>query len=356
MAHEKDHEYAHEMFYECVRGDQGNLQYVEAMLQNLRARYSDNKKNSRHLLPLSGTKDFRKALSHQSWADVLSLGIRLLERDPWNVATLHGLARACEALHYNEVELAYLKQAMDAAPKDADVNRHCAKSLARMGQFDQAIACWHRVEEIHRNDREAAEMISRLAEERMKYPGGKPPAGAKSLGQATGIEEQTTKEIRETQGMQVPPEIPLTPRERLERAIEEDPADVSNYLKLSELLCEMEHFENAERTLMRAMEYCAQRQLIEDKLATVRAQRNATESKAAELQRQKELRAQRKGFRMPWLELLLVGAGVALLFQFMPSWWDTLSQKAMAHAQVLLIALNVVVLVTLILWRQWKSL
>jgi hypothetical protein len=78
------------------------------------------------------------------------------------------MAKACEALHYNEVELVYLKPALDAAPKDANVNRHCARSLARMGQFDQAIACWHRVDEITGKDREAAAMISQLAEERMR--------------------------------------------------------------------------------------------------------------------------------------------------------------------------------------------
>jgi hypothetical protein len=70
-------------------------------------------------------------------------------------------------LHHNEVELVYLKQALEANPKDADVNRHCARSLARMGQFDQAIACWHRVEKIVPGDREVARMISELSEQKV---------------------------------------------------------------------------------------------------------------------------------------------------------------------------------------------
>jgi hypothetical protein len=58
---------------------------------------------------------------------------------------------------------------------------------------------------------------------------------------------------------------------------------------------------------------------------------------------------------MPWLELVLLTAGVALLFQMMPSWWAALSGKLAAHAQVLLIVGNAVALVLLIIWRQWKK-
>ncbi len=36
-----------------------------------------------------------------------------------------------------------------------------AESLARMGQFDQAIACWHRIEELDKGNDEARRKISR---------------------------------------------------------------------------------------------------------------------------------------------------------------------------------------------------
>jgi tetratricopeptide (TPR) repeat protein len=174
---EKDYEYAHAMFAECVAQDPANLEYVEALLANSKAMFRGDKKNARHLMRLSGERELKKTVVDKDWPNVLRLGIDVLKGDPWHVATLRKMAEACEALHYNEVELAYLKQALDAAPKNADVNRHCARSLARMGQFDQAIACWHRVEEITRGDREATEMISKLAEEKMQWQGR--PVGKK---------------------------------------------------------------------------------------------------------------------------------------------------------------------------------
>jgi len=51
---------------------------------------------------------------------------------------------------------------------------------------------------------------------------------------------------------------------------------------------------------------------------------------------------------MPWLELALVGAVVALLLQIFPSWWDAVAAFAVEHLQILLILANVVVVVVLI--------
>lgn len=353
LAVQHDVDYAHEMFLQCVLGDPGNLAYVESLLDNLRAKYDVPSKKFFSIFRSGVNRALKNAVDTRDYRLALKLGLDALGADPWHAPTLHVLANICATQHFNEVELVYLKQALQGSPKDADVNRHCARSLARMGQFDQAIACWHRIEEIRGKDREATEMISRLTEEKMKYPGGKPPAGSKSVNQVPRTE--TTEETQDVQSVQSLAEIPIAPRQRLEQAIEADPADVGNYLKLAELLCDMERYENAERTLMRAMDYCVQRQLIEDALARVRVQRGAAEREAAELERQRELRAQRKGLRVPWLELLLVGAGIALLFQFMPSWWTALSEKVVVHARILLIACNVVALVFLILWRQWKK-
>lgn len=169
---EKNYDYAHAMFAECVLHDPGNQQFVEALIKNVRARTPRPPKWRLG----GGHRGLRQAAQRQDWPAVIRVGVERLKDDPWDVAALRAMAEASAALHHNEVELVYLKQALDAAPKNADVNRHCARSLARMGQFDQAIACWHRVETLQPQDAEAAKMISLLAEERLKYPGGRPPS------------------------------------------------------------------------------------------------------------------------------------------------------------------------------------
>jgi hypothetical protein len=46
---EKDYEYAHAMFTECVAQDRANLEYVEALLFNLKAKFGGDTKNARHV-------------------------------------------------------------------------------------------------------------------------------------------------------------------------------------------------------------------------------------------------------------------------------------------------------------------
>ena len=128
---------------------------------------------ARDLTGLGGKGAVKKAAAKKDWAEVLKHGPEQLKTNPWDVPTLRAMAYACEAHAYNEVELRYLKNALDANPKDVEVNRHCALSLARMGQFDQAIACWHRIAESKRDYAEAQERMRQLnaARDVLRDPG-----------------------------------------------------------------------------------------------------------------------------------------------------------------------------------------
>ncbi len=155
-----DFEYAHSLLVECMTQDPSNLVYLEAFLGNLQRKYNNNKRGA--MLNFGGRGGFKKAVTGEQWREVLRLGPDVLKSNPWDVATLRGMATACAALGYYEVELRYLRNALEAKPKDADVNRHCAHSLARVGRFDQAIACWQRVDEAIGGDREAQEAVAEL--------------------------------------------------------------------------------------------------------------------------------------------------------------------------------------------------
>lgn len=252
----RDHDYAHTMFTECVVKDPGNLVYVEAFLSNLQEKYKNNKRGGGFLGLGGGSRgEFKKAVAKKQWSDVLRLGPDLLKANPWDVPALRAMAQACEAYHFNEVELRYLKNALDANPKDVEVNRHCAKSLARMGQFDQAIACWHRIEELRKNDTEAPKMISELTLERNRAQAGfgGPPAAARRAGAAA---ESVAAAPRDTSAEVPAPakkrEIQLTPIQRFEKAISDDPTIVENYLELIDLYVAEQRYADAERVLQRA--------------------------------------------------------------------------------------------------------
>ncbi len=266
----RDHDYINTMFSECVAKDPSNLVYVEAFLGNLQHKYNNNKRGARFMLGGGNRGEFKKALTKKNWIEVLQLGPELLKSNPWDVATLRGMAQACEAYRYNEVELRYLKNALDANPKDIDVNRHCALSLARMGQFDQAIACWHRIEELKPHNAEASKMIADLSIERTRAQAGYGPPltnarrGPVAAGKPAASGEKTPAATPSTPATAAPADAPapaapppkreiqLTPVQQLERAIADDPTIVENYLELVDLYLQDRRFAEAERVVQRA--------------------------------------------------------------------------------------------------------
>ncbi|MCH2126614.1 MAG: hypothetical protein MK165_17620 [Pirellulaceae bacterium] len=263
-----DYDYVHAMFLECVIKDPGNLVYVEVFLENLQRKFGDNKKGAK-FKGLGGRGPFKKAVAKGDWEQILQLGPELLKSNPWDVATLRGLANACEQYEFNEVELRYLKNALDANPKDVDVNRHCAHSLARVGQFAQAIACWHRIEELRPRDTEPAEMISELTVERQKFLSGvaddnTPPAarskqGASPEGQTEVVESSKTAppSTPPTLAEPMPIEdrrIELTERQKLEQQVARAPEDLDGYTALADLHTTEGRFVEAEQVLAKAFQ------------------------------------------------------------------------------------------------------
>jgi tetratricopeptide (TPR) repeat protein len=270
-----DFDYANTSLTECITSDPGNLVYVEAFFENLAKKYDNNKKGAKLQLFLNRSP-FKKALANKQWLEVLKTGPEILKVNPWDSATLRGMAEACEHLQLSEVELRYLKNALDGNPKDAEVNRHCARSLARMGQYDQAIACWARVSEIKRNDPEAQKMIGDLQIEKTKWkfgmlsPDDRNKRAAAGQGSAAKPASKPTDEMKvsrpsaaeaslevdtSTPAEESPKkrEIQLTPSQRLEQAIQNDPTIIENYLELATVYADEGRLADAEKTLQKGL-------------------------------------------------------------------------------------------------------
>lgn len=245
-----DHDYANTMFTECVANDPGNPVYLDAFLENLQRKYNNKKKGGKLLGFGGGKGNLKKLAGKDDWQGVIVAGLALLKGNPWDVPVLRAIAEACEALHLNEVELRYLKNALVAKPKDPEVNRHCARSLGRMGQYDMAIACWHRVEEGKRNDREAAQAISDLTLEKNRASAGfgtavelpSSPVNPKAVADGENSNEATRKNID------------LTPRQKLEQSIIEDATVAENYIELAKVLLGESRYGEAEKVLNRGLD------------------------------------------------------------------------------------------------------
>lgn len=281
-----DRNYANTMFTQCVVSDPGNLVYVEAFLDNLAQMYNDDKRGKR----VGGRGPFKRALAKKDWLQALKQGPLLLKSNPWDVHTLRGMADACEAYGYHEAELRYLKNALDGSPKDINVNKHCGTALARVGQFDQAIACWHRAEEIKPSDKEATKMVSLLTEDKARVASGLPPKAVKLATRRRPADEDGAQQQTEESGSEgqtsARREIELTPRQQLERTIEEFPAKVDAYMELAELLQGEDRHADAIKVLTKAQAATGNnlkiREQLEDaEIGRMRHQLSIAEKKAA---------------------------------------------------------------------------
>jgi len=250
----KDHDYANQLFSQCVAEDPANLIYLQSFLANLQSKYGDNKKGAKMagLKIKSHRSAMAKAAGKGEWPAALQAGCAALSVNPWDIPTLLAMAEACNELAIDECQLYYLRWAMDIDAKDATVNRQAALALQRMGQFDQAIACWHRVEQAKPHDEEALQAISRLSVEKTIHEGGYDPEILKDDSSSTSGEKVSVARYSRDSADPLP-EDDLSPEERLRAALAADPSVIENYLQLSDILVHDARLDEAEKLLERGL-------------------------------------------------------------------------------------------------------
>ena len=258
-AEKADHAYAHDLFTQCLVEDPANLIYLQHFLSNLAQKYGNSKKGSRFsALRTKGSRmTLNKAAGKGQWRDAFTAACEAFKSNPWDINTLLDVADAYQQIGSDECQLYALRWALDAAPKDATVNRRAAETLARLGQFDQAISCWRRVEQAKPGDEQAAKAISQLSVEKTIQKGGY----NQELLQATTTDSQELQQSvrdRIAQGPKedVPAAKPKADSGRetaLLAAIEAQPADVANYLELADLFSAQNRLREASEILTRAL-------------------------------------------------------------------------------------------------------
>jgi tetratricopeptide (TPR) repeat protein len=260
-AEKEDFNYATELFTQCVVEDPGNVIYLQHFFANLQKKYKDNKSGARFAsLKISSQRSaVTKATAKGLWSDALKSGCAALALNPWDIPTLLAMAQACKELGIDECQLYYLRRALDANPKDIATNRQAALTLQRMGQFDQAIACWHRVEQAKPHDEEALQAISRLSVEKTIHEGGYDSSVLMQSGGAGSPSKVSVAQYSRDSKNKIPTEVTddeldLPPEQRFQQAIARDPSDLQAYFKLADLYVQQQRYEEAEKVLERALQ------------------------------------------------------------------------------------------------------
>lgn len=260
-AEKDDFNYATELFTQCVVEDPGNIIYLQHFFANLQKKYKDNKSGARFAsLKISSHRStLSKAAAKGRWTEALRAGCAALALNPWDIPTLMAMAEVCRELGADECQLYYLRKALDANPKDAAVNRQAALALQRMGQFDQAIACWHRVEQAKPHDEEALQAISRLSVEKTIHEGGYDSSvltqGGTPRNQPQASVARHSRDGRADPAADSTDGGPkLSPEQKFQQAIVQDPANLQAYFGLADLYMQRHRYDEAIKLLERALQ------------------------------------------------------------------------------------------------------
>ncbi len=253
-AEKNDHDYANQLFSQCVAEDPGNLVYIQALFDNLYKKYQDNRKGA----TLAGLKiksprsALTRAAAKNDWTAAFQSGCQALSLNPWDIPTLLALASACQSVRLEQCQLFYLRSALSTDPQHTEVNRQAGLALQQMGQFDQAIACWQRVQQANPQDEEARQAMSRLSVEKTIQAGG---YDEKTLtGTADDSPQVSVAKLARDAAPAEAGEAALSPEEKLTAAIAANPTEIENYLRLSDIHLHHDRYDEADHALTQAQQ------------------------------------------------------------------------------------------------------
>jgi len=252
-----DFDYADSLLGQCVVGDPSNPDYITPYLENLYKKYNNNRKGSK-LSGLSGVgarSAMKKAVAQKQWDGVVKYAVDLLKLNPWDTGALTAVATACAAWEYDECELRWLRAALSSAPSDAEVNRSCAAALTKRAQYDQAIACLHRVKEARPNDEDVDREIATLALRK---------ARAKDTYEDADKSKQSSSQSSSAEQQQAPSRV--SPEDKLKRQIAKEPQTIANYLDLAQIYVNSERYREAEAVLVKALEVSGNNSDVRERL------------------------------------------------------------------------------------------
>lgn len=237
-----DHDYAHELFSQCVIADPGNVVYTQTCLANLIQKHGGKKKTSMFgaFKGLGSKGGAKKAALKKDWLGVVKSGLEVLSKNPWDTSTFLSMAEACEHLGLRESQMVYLRAALKFNPEDLHINRLCAAAFREHRDYAGALACWQRVLKARPDDEEANRTIAQIAAEQTIDKGGYEKAES-----SRDVKRTPTS----TAGIQ---REELTPEQQLLRQIQKQPDHKAAYVELAQLYLRIDQYQPAEEILAKA--------------------------------------------------------------------------------------------------------
>jgi tetratricopeptide (TPR) repeat protein len=224
--------YAVQMYSDACKIAPGNLAFRQALRGIERRKFNNDPSKVGMLV---GTKTqpikLRARAAKGNWSQVLEICEEAFVHNPWDVGAARQAAEAAEQLGLLDVAQWLLESVLQQAGNDAEFYRFLARIFQGQEQWQKAIACWDRVRKLDPTDETASRQINALS--------------ASATITRSGLHQSIDKH-REAVGRSgpEPAEAPsdsglrrrqaLTPEQRFEQEIQEDPDQIRPYLDLAD--------------------------------------------------------------------------------------------------------------------------
>ncbi|QDV37905.1 tetratricopeptide repeat protein [Tautonia plasticadhaerens] len=206
-----------------------------------------------------GRGHWLEALEHCEEAFVVS---------PWDVGASRDFAEAAEQLGSRPLARWAMEAVQAQAAEDVAFWKQMAHVYAFCEDFPRAILCWERIKKLNPADDEAAHQINALSASQTIHGSGLHEQVRRNEAQLAAEKSEVDGEVEAIRGRQA-----LSPEQRFERDLQEDPARPGPYLELAEHYRRQQRLDEARDVLARGLKALPDQASLRDSYAEVQIAR-----------------------------------------------------------------------------------
>jgi tetratricopeptide (TPR) repeat protein len=243
-ANKSNYDYGIQMVQEACKLEPENLPYRKTLREIERRKFgNDPAKVGRLVVTKNGPIRTRAAMAKakSQWIHVLEICEDAFVNNPWDAAAAEHAADAAEQLGYKEMA-EWLLEAVSSHCNDPSFWRHLAHTHELNQHWHKAIHAWERVYKLNPNDQEAKRQINALSASATIARSGLNEAISKAPEGTSGPDAWAAEADELKQSA-------LSPEDRLQKEIEEQPTRVGPYLELADHYKMQNRLDEAEKIL-----------------------------------------------------------------------------------------------------------
>jgi tetratricopeptide (TPR) repeat protein len=245
-AQKANFDYAIQMYREACKLEPGWLQSRQ-MLRGIERRKFGNEPSKVGRLVGARTQPIkmkiRSARSKANWTHMIEVCEEVFVHNPWDISAARDAAEAAEQLGHKELAQWFIESVQSVA-NDIEFFKHAAHIFEINASWPKAIAAWERVKKINPDDDDANRQINALSASATIQRSGLGDSLQKRAAHAAAEAGSDLNELKQPQ---------LSPEERWQKEIQDDPTMVGPYLHYAEQLKFHGQLDEAQKLLAKGL-------------------------------------------------------------------------------------------------------